>query len=323
MARYERISALYELLGAADEPMSVEAVCQDLGVSRATAKRLVSFLRDEGVQVHYDRDRGGYVLDKQARNKPLPLGPMVSAAELGALLTSQEILGQIPPGLLRRETEPLRTRLEKLIARRAPGGDELRSRIRLVLPHARTVSEGHFGLVLDAITRRRRLAMVYRARSHEVPAERTVSPIRLTLYRSNWYLAAWCHRADDLRIFSVDRIASATVTAERAYEPESSRVDPRLESAYGIFEGAADKMAVLRFDAQAARYAAEESWHPDQQLEPHEDGGVTLRVPYRHATELAMEVLRYGPQVEVLAPPDLREHVRAAIEGAARLYAAR
>ncbi|MDX3111001.1 WYL domain-containing protein, partial [Nonomuraea angiospora] len=31
-----------------------------------------------------------------------------------------------------------------------------------------------------------------------------------------WYLVAWCRLRDDVRVFRLDRIAAATVTAERS-----------------------------------------------------------------------------------------------------------
>jgi predicted DNA-binding transcriptional regulator YafY len=55
-------------------------------------------------------------------------------------------------------------------------------------------------------------------------------------------------------------------------------------------------------------------------LEMKGDGWLVLRVPYRHATELQMDILRHGAGVEVLAPESLRRQVAVAHEEAARRY---
>jgi predicted DNA-binding transcriptional regulator YafY len=45
-----------------------------------------------------------------------------------------------------------------------------------------------------------------------------------------------------------------------------------------------------------------------------------LEVPFRHAVELQMDILRYGDGVEVLGPPMLREQVAKELRAAARRY---
>ena len=109
--------------------------------------------------------------------------------------------------------------------------------------------------------------------------------------------------------------------SEPVYDPPSDHVAAELDSSYGIFTGKADKVAVLRFNDLAARWVAEEEWHPGVKSEPQTDGGVILRIPYKHETELVMDILRHGPNVEVLGPASLRQSVGAALERALAQYA--
>jgi len=321
MARYERITDVYGLLRATREPLSLDAICAEAEVSRATAKRILRFLREEiGVNVLYDRAVGGFVLDRSTELPDTAMGPWFSAEELLALLTAHTLLEQLPPGLLRDETLGLRGRLKKLLYRHSNGGDELERRVRLSLPQRRTADEPTFRKVLTALVRRRRLSMHYHGRARDERSARVVSPLRLTFYRSNWYLAAWCHQADDLRVFAMDRISDVQVSAEAAGEPDEATVAARLETSYGIFEGKADKVARLRFSPDTSRWVADETWHPDQQVESLADGGVLLELPYRHVTEILMDVLRYGAEVEVLEPAELRAAVAEAHAQAAARY---
>ncbi len=89
-------------------------------------------------------------------------------------------------------------------------------RIRILGMAARPAGV-HFNTCADALLRRR-LALQYHSRSRDELTERTVSPQRLTHYRDNWYLDAWCHRAEALRSFSVDRIRAARLLEESARE---------------------------------------------------------------------------------------------------------
>jgi predicted DNA-binding transcriptional regulator YafY len=147
-----------------------------------------------------------------------------------------------------------------------------------------------------------------------------VSAARLTFYRSNWYLAAWCHRSDDLRVFSIDRIADAEVVPAAAQTVPDALLEKRLSSGYGIFEGEADQVARLRFSAAAARWVADEPWHPRQKHQRLPDGELLLEVPFRHAVELQMDILRYGAEVEVLGPPALRAQVAKQLRAASQRY---
>jgi predicted DNA-binding transcriptional regulator YafY len=59
------------------------------------------------------------------------------------------------------------------------------------------------------------------------------------------------------------------------------------------------------------------------QSELQGDGGVILRIPYKHGTELVMDILRYGSNVEVLGPAALRDAVAAELGKAATQYRAK
>jgi predicted DNA-binding transcriptional regulator YafY len=63
-----------------------------------------------------------------------------------------------------------------------------------------------------------------------------------------------------------------------------------------------------------------EQWHPQQKSRFEPDGSYVLEVPYSDPRELVMDVLRYGPDVEVLAPDALRGAVREQLEQAAARY---
>ena len=63
-------------------------------------------------------------------------------------------------------------------------------------------------------------------------------------------------------------------------------------------------------DEESAQWVAQEEWHPQQQLKPQADGSLRMRIPYSEPTELVMDVLRHGPNVRVVSPPELAQLVR-------------
>jgi len=185
---------------------------------------------------------------------------------------------------------------------------------------SRSAPEAVFSSVAEATLRGLQLTLDYTSRSREETRNRTLSPQRLLHYRSNWYLLAWCHDADDLRLFSLDRMQHPTVTSETATECAPESIDARHNASFGIFTGEPTQSGHLRFSPQAARWAAEETWHPRQKGEWNADGFYHLHVPYSDSTELVMEVLRYGPEVEVLEPNSLRQTIADKISQTYKIY---
>ncbi len=80
-------------------------------------------------------------------------------------------------------------------------------------------------------------------------------------------------------------------------------------SSYGIFNGKASETAVLRFSAHAAQWVADEIWHENQTAEWLADGRYELTIPYHESPELIGEIMRWMPDVQVIAPMSLKEKV--------------
>lgn len=293
-----------------------------LEVSRPTLSRYLRDLRDTfGTPWVFDRERGGYRLETDnpefGPQFELP-GLWFSAEEIHALLTMQHLLANLDSGgLLGPFIEPLLARLARMLGSTDDPAAEVARRIRIQTVGARRLRLEHFQAVGSATLRRRRLLIEYHARDTDEITVREVSPQRLIHYRDNWYLENWCHLRDELRSFAVDAIRRAEILDRAAIDVDDAMLDEVLGSGYGIFAGAQVNWAVLRFSAERARWVSAEQWHPDQRSHTLPDGRYELHVPYSQPPELLMDILRHGPHVEVLAPPELRAAVRAAHREAA------
>jgi predicted DNA-binding transcriptional regulator YafY len=94
-----------------------------------------------------------------------------------------------------------------------------------------------------------------------------------------------------------------------------------LASSYGIFAGKPKAWATIRFSSHAARWVADEHWHSQQKGERLPDGKYELKLPYSNSKELLMDVLKYGPDAEVVAPLSLREEMKILLQLALGGYA--
>ena len=321
MDKFDRIYDLHQIFAGRRVPLPVDALMERLGCSKPSVYRLIRLLRDHlNAPVEFDRERGGYLYRQDAATGPYELpGLWFSASELQALIVFERLLESLESGLLAEHLRPLAVRVAALVAHRRLGLSEAAARIRILGMASRPLGE-QFHRLASATLQRHRLRIGYRSRSRDETTEREISPQRLVHYRDNWYLDAWCHRRKALRSFSVDRVQSAAELETPAAEVPRAQLDEHFGSAYGIFAGKANKTAVLRFTPERARWVADERWHPQQAGQFLTDGSYELRIPYRDERELVMDVLRYGPEVEVVSPAPLRAAVAAQLAAALKHY---
>jgi len=324
MDRFDRIFELNRILQGARHPVSRRRLEEELECSRATVKRIIEDMRLYlNAPIVYDRDFNGYRYDQsEGEMYELP-GLWFNASELHALLTVQQLLADVQPGLLEPMLKPLQQRIDALMELQRAGSEGLQGRIRMLQMASRHNVEqgGHaFQTVAGALAQRKRLRMRYYSRWRQSRNWRDVSPQRLVHYRDNWYLDGWCHLREGLRTFAIDAIEAADALDEPALEVDAAALDSHFASSYGIFAGTPQHEAVLRFSPTRARYVANERWHRDQQGGMLADGRYELRVPYSNPAELIMDILKFGPEVEVVAPADLRDAVAERLRAALRQY---
>lgn len=322
---FDRIFALHRELKAARQPVSRVMLEERLECSTATIKRIIQQMRDYlNAPIEYDRDANGYYYAKQNEYGPvyeLP-GLWFNAAEVQAILTLKTLLSRLEPGLLSSQLEPLADLLASsgLGTASEDKTDTLGQRLRILSAAARPSGE-HFHTVANAVIERQRLSLQYNARSTGEVTQREVSPQRLTHYRDNWFLDAWCHQAEGLRTFALDKIQAATALEQVADDVDEAELDRVLASSYGIFSGEPTDVAELLVSASQARWVADEQWHPQQQSEWLADGRYRLRIPYSKPWELLGDILRLGAEVEVVQPPELRELITQELHKTLALYA--
>ena len=326
MDRTERFYKI-EMLLKSRGSVSFAALREELGVSPATLKRDLQYLRDRlHAPIVYDAYDNGYRFDGGAQvgaRHELP-GLWFSENEIHALLTMHQLLaGLDDDGVLSRHLQPMLERLQGMLGTDAVESRELMRRIKVIGTARRRVPSRRFELLGSALVQRRRVWLRYFKRSDRRESEREVSPQRLVHYRATWYLDAWCHASDGLRRFALDAVRGAEVRETKAKNVPVRELEAALDAGYGIYGGgdAKVKWATLLFTAEAAQWVANEEWHPQQKARHLADGRYELQVPYADATELVMDILRHGDSVQVTGDKALAAAIAQRLRSAAAQYA--
>ena len=326
MSKTERVYKIESLIRQRGH-VSFAELREVLEVSPATLKRDLDYLRDRlGAPIDYDRELNGYRLATGWRGQKHELpGLWFDERELYSLLMAHQLFSELDrDGVIARHLEPLLDRIHGLIG--GGGGSEgaeargLLQRVRIIAPARRPVPAVIFERVAESLLQRRRLHLRYLTRTRAETSERDVSPQRLVHHRSTWYLDAWCHRRERLLRFALDAIEQATLLEARARELPQRQLRAEMDAGYGIFAGGTPTWATLRFTPQAAKWASREQWHAEQKGRWLADGSWQLELPFVDEQELAMDLLRQGPEVRVLSPASLARRVAERHRAAAAQY---
>lgn len=318
----ERTERFYKICRAFESRVAVPSkrFIDELEISRATFYRDIEYLQTRfNAPIIYDRKKGGYLFDPNAPQFTLP-GVWFTAAEAESLLTINKMISELQPGLFEPYLTPIQERISKLLEKRNSTYDEVRNRIRILTMASRKTEANYFELISHAVLERKCLQFMHYNRGRDHTTQRHVSPQRLVHYRDNWYLDAYDHQRNALRTFALDAINELKVVDQKARNVAVKRLNTELGSSYGIFAGKNSKTAHLRFTPFRARWVAQEQWHPEQIGKTQPDGSYLLQIPYCDDRELLMDVLKYGEDVEVLKPQELRKKVQTKLQQAARQY---
>lgn len=169
---------------------------------------------------------------------------------------------------------------------------------------------------------RRTLEVTYHPRTRE-PFDCRFDPylIEPSLRGLSFYAIGSADPPGALRVFKLDRVLRATVTADVFTPPPAAELLSQLDRSWGVWLSDSDCTAVtLRFSPSVARAVSEARWHASQRLETLADGAVEMHLAVASTVELAPWVLGWGAACEVIEPLELRRQVAEEHRLAAERY---
>jgi len=307
--RGARLLRVANVLKAHPDGIRAEDIAQRLGISRRTAYRdLVALEGELAMPTWSEAGRWG-ILDS-AFLPPLKLTTSEAMAVVLAARLMVRYADKYDPDLA--------SAFEKLAEGLPAPLSEHVERSLDVLQRARRdpAFVGHVHALTRAWSERRIVEIEYAAARYEGRAREarraTVRPylIEPSTQTHALYLIGWDEGRAGLRTFKIERIRSVTVTPRRFEPPEPGTVETMLRQAWDIIADQPAVEVVLRFVPGVADRVAETIWHPTQQHERAADGSLVWRATVSGSIEVRLWVLSWGDDVEVLAPPALRDDVR-------------
>ena len=287
---------------ADDNEHSFQEIAECIGTDVETVRRDVRSLVErfdpggfvEGVQVYVEADR--VTLNSNHFLRPMRLTmPELQALELGLAMLRTERPPDEHPVI-----ERARARLRATLVKLPP--DPLPKLLSHAAPGA-SGSAGHLAAVRTSLSGRRKLRITYRRAGAEQPGERTICPYAIVSASGSLYIIAHCDGSSGIRIFRLDRIEEARALAEKYDVPASFSLDEIVRDGK-VFHAEQPRQMRVRYSARIARWIAER-----EGLTVAADGSLTAEYPLADVRWAVRHVLQYGPDAEVLSPPDVREEI--------------
>jgi len=172
-------------------------------------------------------------------------------------------------------------------------------------------ADKYITVITDAMRDSLKLKMTYRHFGEEEAKERTIAPYCIKLFKLRWYVLALPDDSTKPKTFALDRIVRLQETDEPFEMPASFDAQHYYTGCFGIVvdEDVPVETVRLKVDSKQRPYFESRKLHWSQrETERHETWSI---FEYRMAPtwDLAMDLLQYHGQVQVLAPASLRDLV--------------
>ncbi len=318
------VKNIYERFVWFDERIRLKAypnatrLAENFEVSVKTAQRDIEFMRDRlNCPLCYDKNRKGYFYEGDTFSLPLI---HLSSAELSSLLIARKILQGIGGACISSELSIAIDKITSILKKNITEADIIDDAFSLQLIEYSPVPEDVFKEVLKGCLKRRSLSFTYNSPLQDEKTRRTVDPYHLFNYMGTWHLIAYCHLRKDLRDFNLFRVSDVVVTEESFSLRKDFDIKGHLNSAFGLYKGDKTKQVTLRFTPLKSRWIKGQVWHKYQKEKLLKDGSLELTFPVASYSEIMMEILKHGPDVEVIKPQSLRTLIKSAAQKIAKIY---
>lgn len=313
-SRAERLRAIEQMLYRSPNGVRVTEIARRCGVHRRTVYRDIDLLSSGGVPIWQDGGRFGIERSQYLTTVRLNFNEAAVLFIAARLLArhSDEHNPHVVTAL-----DKLATALPEPVSRHiARTADAVRQR---------PINDRYIQ-VLEAVTlawaSRRKVRLWYRSpRSGQVRIRDFATYfVEATQTGFSCYAIGWDDWANDMRTFKLERLERAQMLDEGYDIPSDFDPQVYLASSWGIMRGEKETEVVLQFSPAVDSRVKESMWHPSQAVDDLENGGCLLTLRVTEVREMVPWIRSWGPDVEVLEPPALREEIAADARRAAMVY---
>ncbi len=302
----------------ANPGITVDGLAAELGRSRRTVFRYITALSaDVNTPIYYDK--GGYHLMPGSLLYPLNLtveeASAVRAALESTIMKSGTPLGEAAANSLLKIQAALKED-DAAKLREVNGRFSIYTKVG-----TDNVEANENWLVLhNGVRNRHRLRILYRSQRSKQEKYILLDPYALTFRRHSWYCIGYSHEHEQIIQLRPVRMLKVEDTGEVFKPPKDFSVENYYAKSWELWTGEEEVTVKIRFSPSVADIIAETKRHPTQVTEYQPDGSVIFTCQVSGIEEISRWILGYGPEAEVIEPPELRAKIAEAANSLIKIY---
>lgn len=174
-------------------------------------------------------------------------------------------------------------------------------------------------VIEKAIIMRQCLTISYYSFYNNTTNTRVVDPHLLEINEGCYHFWAYCHKRRAMRDFRLSRILWVELDSA-TFERKNKLLKESLKKRFKNMSGQESVLVKLRFSGNSARLVKEYYKKLADRLLECGDGTVVFERNVAITPEIKQWILKFGSEVEVLEPKDLRESIRKTVSDMVGIY---
>lgn len=306
-SRIARVFRLLIVLGSG-QPYTVDDLARLFSITRRTVFRDLRLLQNIGIPYSYDHKQQCYRIepgffmpcDNLSRQEALSLLLLVkTAANIDFPFKS----------LLQRALLKIHNSLPETTKRYCVN---TLSNIFVTRSHRKSsLFDKFFVQIIDAIDKKRTLEILYLASHEQQPSNFLLDPYHIKYHENNWFIIGKSNTDKAIGTFNLKHIQQLNPTNTFFFHDDDFDINEYLGRTWSTKAQNRVYLVKLKFTPQTASEVTATKWHNTQTIVNQPDGSVIVEFRLDSLNEVKWWILSFGDQVQVIAPPSLREMILA------------
>jgi predicted DNA-binding transcriptional regulator YafY len=292
-----RIAIIIQLQGR--EYIKAEDIAERFSISLRTVYRDLKALEEAGIPIGVEVGKGYFLVD----GYHLP-PVMFTRDEASAFIVAEKMLEQSTDKSLLKQYQSALTKIRAVLKREEKLlAEELDSRISVSsFPNASS-SGGFMVEILQAISKKIKLNIIYHAFYNNEFSERLIDPIGIIYYGLNWHLIAYCNLRKNFRDFKITRIKELKLSNQMFKEHSNYSLYTYYEH---LSENSDLETIKVCFDKSVMKDMGSQKYYHGLISEKETDQGVEMTFASNSLEYTGKWLLTFTGNVEIINPDELK-----------------
>ncbi len=295
-------------------------------VSEKTIQRDISFLRELGVPIEFDRqpERNGYYYTEE--NVFLPAFH-ITESEIFFTCIADRALQQYKNTPLYDKLQSVFGKIQELFPAKVTVDPAWMNNVRISFVESplRENDVKIWETISKALYRNQGLLVKHRKLQDSNLTVRRIDPYHLLGREGDWYLLCYDHPRDKrkggIKMFAINRIEYAEKLSATFSMPDDFDI-AEYTGTMGVMREEKPYNLRVKFDNYCAPYIKERIWHSGQKIKENKDGSIIFLSPHEttHKDHILQWVMSWGEHAKIISPKSLVDKIKVQLTNTLQQY---